>query len=417
MIWDAQGRALIDAAGEAIVVSVGHGVHEIADAISEQARRLAYVHGTELTSEPVERLAAELARRAPMDDARLFLVAGGSEATETAIKLARQYHVARGERRRHKIIARWPSFHGSSIGALAISGRPTLRADFEPLLPASPFVPAPYPYRCRLPGCGRECSLECARALETKIRDEIPDSVAAFIVEPVIGASAGAVVPPPDYHAIVREACDRHGVLMIADEVMTGLGRTGRWFGMSHWPTVLPDILTIGKGLTSGYLPGGAVLARGDIVDTLQAAGGFHHGFTYSHHPVVAAAGLAVLHYVERHGLVARAAATGERLLDRLRGLADLPAVGEVRGIGLMAAIEIVQNPLTREPYPSTTRIAQAIQAEALARGVIVYASGGQADGRGDLIMLGPPLTITDEQVDNVVTVLGDAIVAATRGR
>jgi adenosylmethionine-8-amino-7-oxononanoate aminotransferase len=224
-------------------------------------------------------------------------------------------------------------------------------------------------------------------------------------------------VPPPEYHAIVRETCDRYGVLMIADEVMTGLGRTGRWFGMNHWAGVQPDILTIGKGLTSGYVPGGAVLARGDIVDTLQAAGGFHHGFTYSHHPVVAAAGLAVLQYVERHGLVARAAATGERLHDRLLGLVDLPAVGDVRGIGLMAAVEIVQDRLTREPYPSTARIAQAIQAEALARGVLVYASGGQVDGRGDLIMLGPPLTIADEQVDNVVAVLGDAIAAVTRAR
>jgi len=171
-VWDDTGRRLIDAAGGAIVVGVGHGVREIADAIGEQARQLAYVHGTELTSEPVEQLAAALAKRVPVDDARLYLVAGGSEATETAIKLARQYHVARGERGRYKVIARWPSFHGSSIGALAVSGRATLRADFDPMLPATPFIPAPYPYRCRLAGCGTRCSLECAKALETKIREE-----------------------------------------------------------------------------------------------------------------------------------------------------------------------------------------------------------------------------------------------------
>jgi adenosylmethionine-8-amino-7-oxononanoate aminotransferase len=204
-------------------------------------------------------------------------------------------------------------------------------------------------------------------------------------------------------------------VLFIADEVMTGLGRTGRWFGMDHWPGVRPDILTTGKGVTSGYVPGGAVLASGPVVDTVQAAGGFHHGFTYSHHPVVAAAGLAVVRYLERHDLVARAAAMGERMLARLQGLTDLPAVGEVRGLGLMAAVEIVRDRASREPYPAAARMAQRIQAEALRRGVIVYASGGQAEGAGDLVMLGPPLVITDEQVEETVSTLGDAIAAATR--
>jgi len=373
------------------------------------------VHGTELTSEPVEQLAAALAKRVPVDDARLYLVAGGSEATETAIKLARQYHVARGERGRHKVIARWPSFHGSSIGALAVSGRPSLRADFDPMLPVTPFIPAPYPYRCRLPGCGARCSLECAKALDAKIREEGPDTVAAFIAEPAIGASAGAVVPPPEYYGLVRETCDRHGVLFIADEVMTGMGRTGRWFGMEHWPGVRPDILTTGKGLTSGYVPGGAVMAGGRIVETVNAGGGFHHGFTYSHHPVVAAAGLAVMRYLERHDLVARSAVMGEHLMVRLRGLADLPAVGDVRGIGLMAAVEIVRDPASREPYPASARMAQKIQAEALKRGAIVYASGGQVNGAGDLIMLGPPLVIEREQVDEAVQILGDAIAAVTR--
>ncbi|PYO01005.1 MAG: aspartate aminotransferase family protein [Candidatus Rokuibacteriota bacterium] len=415
LIWDDTGRRFIDAAGGAIVVGIGHGVSEIADAIGAQARQLAYVHGTELTSEPVEQLAAELAKRVPVDDARLYLVAGGSEATETAIKLARQYHVARGERGRYKIIARWPSFHGSSIGALAVSGRATLRADFDPMLPATPFIPAPYPYRCRLPGCGTRCSLECSKALDAKIREEGADTVAAFIAEPVIGASAGAVIPPPEYYGLVRETCDRHGVLFIADEVMTGMGRTGRWFGMEHWPGVRPDILTTGKGMTSGYVPGGAVLASGRVTETVNAAGGFHHGFTYSHHPVVAAAGLAVIRYLERHDLVARAAVMGEHLLARLRGLADLPAVGDVRGIGLMAAVEIVREQASREPYPAAARMAQTIQAEALKRGAIVYASGGQANGAGDLIMLGPPLVIEREQIDEAVQILGDAIAAATR--
>jgi adenosylmethionine-8-amino-7-oxononanoate aminotransferase len=414
-IWDEKGRRLLDAAGGAIVVGVGHGVVEIAEAIADQARRIAYVHGSELTSEPVERLAVELARRAPVDDARTFLVSGGSEATETAIKLARQYHVARGERDRFKIVSRWPSYHGASLGALAVSGRPTMRQDFAPLLPPMPHIAAPYPYRCTLAGCGTACSLECARALEATLRAEDPRTVAAFIAEPVIGASAGAVVPSPEYYAVVREICDRHGVLFIADEVMTGMGRTGRWFGLEHWPGVRPDILTTGKGVTSGYVPGGAVLASGEVFETVQEGGGFHHGFTYSHHPVVAAAGLAVIRYIERHDLVRRAAEVGEYLQRRLRGLGDLPAVGDTRGLGLMAAVEIVADRAGRTPYPRTERMAQRIQAEALARGVIVYASGGQVDGDGDVVMLGPPLAITREQVDEAVSALGDAIAAVTR--
>jgi adenosylmethionine-8-amino-7-oxononanoate aminotransferase len=413
-VWDQEGRRYIDAAGGALVVNVGHGVREVADAVAEQVRRVAYVHGSELTSEPMEALADALAVRAPMPDARLYLVAGGSEANETAIKLARQHHVARGAPGRVKVISRWPSYHGCTVGTLAVSGRPTLRRDFEPLLPAMPHVPAPYPYRCALAGCGTACSLECARALARVIEAEGPETVSAFIAEPVVGASAGAVVPPPDYYRIVRETCDRYGVVFIADEVMTGLGRTGRWWGVEHWD-VVPDILTTGKGLTSGYVPGGAVLARGDLVDAVQEAGGFHHGFTYSHHPVVAATGLAVLRYLERHDLVTRAAETGRHLLQRLRGLGDLPAVGDVRGLGLMAAVEIVADRAARTPYPASARMAQRIQGEALARGVIVYASGGQVDGAGDLLMLGPPLGITREQVDEAVTTLGDAIAAVTR--
>jgi adenosylmethionine-8-amino-7-oxononanoate aminotransferase len=413
-LWDREGRRYLDGSSGAIVVTIGHGVREIADAIREQAARLAYVHGTEFTSTPMEELATLLAPRTPVDDARLFLVSGGSEATETAIKLARQYQVAKGRPGRYKVVYRWPSFHGSTLGALSISGRPALRTTFAPLLTEMPRIPAPYAYRCALPGCGPACSLECAKALEATIQAEGSDTVAAFIAEPVIGASAGAAVPPPDYFKIVREICDRHGVLFIADEVMTGLGRTGKWFGIEHWG-VRPDVITTGKGLTSGYLPGGAVLARGEIVETLEAGGGFHHGFTYSHHPVVAAAGVAVARYVERHGLVERARVQGTYLQDRLQRLLDLPAVCDVRGLGLMAAVELVQDRRSKAPFPPGGRRAQAVQAEALRRGVNLYASGGQVDGAGDLVMVGPPLIVEREQIDEVVAVLGDAIAAVTR--
>lgn len=413
-LYDADGRRYLDGSGGAIVVTVGHGVPEIAEAIRDQAARLAYVHGTEFTSPAVEALAAELAKRAPVEDARLYLVSGGSEATETAIKLARQYQLARGEPGRHKVIFRWPSYHGATLGALAISGRPTMRASFLPLLAAMPHIPAPYAYRCTLRGCGPVCSLECCRALEDKLVEEGPETVAAFVCEPVIGASAGAVVPPPDYYGIVREICDRRGILFIADEVMSGMGRTGRWFAIEHWD-VRPDILTTGKGLTSGYVPGGALLVKGEVVETIKASGGFHHGFTYSHHPVVAAAGLAVLRYLERHRLVERANVLGTYLHDRLRRLSDLPAVGDIRGLGLLAAVEIVQERESKRPYPRERHMAQSIQREALTRGLVVYASGGQVDGAGDLLMIGPPLTVERQQIDELVSLLGEAITAVTR--
>jgi adenosylmethionine-8-amino-7-oxononanoate aminotransferase len=231
----------------------------------------------------------------------------------------------------------------------------------------------------------------------------------------VVGASAGAVVPPPGYYETVREICDRHGVLFIADEVMSGMGRTGRWFGIEHWPGVRPDIVTCGKGVTSGYVPGGAVLVRGELADAVNQAGGFPHGFTYSHHPVVAAVGLAVLNYVEKHGLVARAEAAGTKLLKRLHGLLDLPAVGEVRGRGLLTAVEIVADRERRESYPGGEKMAERIQQEAMRRGVMVYASGGQDRGQGDLLLLGPPFTISDAEIEEAVGTLGDAISAVTR--
>ncbi len=413
-LYDREGRRYLDGSSGAIVVTVGHGVAEIADAMRGQAGRLAYVHGTEFTSTAMEELAAELSPRAPVDDCRLYLVSGGSEATETAIKLARQYHLARGGAGRYKVVFRWPSYHGATLGALSVSGRPTLRAAFAPLLQEMPRIPAPYAYRCALPGCGPTCSLECAKALEETLKAEGPDTVAAFIAEPVIGASAGAVVPPPDYFRIVRETCDRHGVLFICDEVMTGVGRTGRWFGIEHWG-VRPDVITTGKGLTSGYLPGGALLVRGEIVETLSARGGFHHGFTYSHHPVVAATALAVVRYVERHGLVERARIEGAYLQERLQQLRDLPAVGDVRGLGLMAAVELVQDQRSKAPYPVDAHMAQAVQAEALGRGLVVYASGGQVDGAGDLVMVGPPLVVDRAQIEEIVSILGDTISALTR--
>lgn len=413
-LYDTRGRRYLDGSGGALVVNIGHGVPEIAEAIREQAARVAYVHGTMFASEAMETLAQSIATHAPMEDPLLYLVSGGSEATETAIKLARQIQIQQRQPGRYKIIHRWPGYHGATLGALALSGRPSLRHPFAPMLPPFPYIPAPYPYRCHLRGCGPQCSLECAHALDRAIAEAGSETVAAFIAEPVIGASAGAVVPHPDYYRVVRETCDRHGVLFIADEVMCGMGRTGRWFAIEHWG-VEPDILTLGKGICSGYLPAGGLLVKRELVKLLSRGPGFAHGFTFTHHPVTAAACLAVVRYLEKHQLVPRVRKMGEVLQEKLRTLEALPAVGQVRGIGLMAAVELVQDQATRVPYPSSSGIGGRVQAEAFRRGLIIYPSTGCAeDGTGDLLLVGPPFVIEEDQIEFLVATLRGAIEAAT---
>ena len=293
LIWDTDGRRYIDGAGGAIVVGIGHGRAEVARAIADQSARVAYAHGTAFTSEPLEGYADALAPLLPMDDARIYPVSGGSEAVETALKLARAYHLARGEPGRHRIIGRRSSYHGNTLGALDASGREPLRRPYDPWLGRATHVSAAYEYRCALPDHPRGCGAALADELDAAIVREGPGTVACFIAEPVAGAALGAAVPPDDYWPAVREVCDRHGVLLIADEVMTGFGRTGTWFGSDHWD-LRPDILTAGKGTSSGYWPLGLTACSGAVFETVASAG-FTHGFTYSHSVAGAAAGLAVL--------------------------------------------------------------------------------------------------------------------------
>src|SRR6266511_4262826 len=292
-IWDSEGRTYLDAAGGALVVNLGHGDPEVLRAMAEQAGRISYAHGTQFTTESLEAYAAELAPLLPFDDPRIYPVSGGSEAIETALKLARTYHLARGDDGRHKVIARWGSYHGNTRGALDASGREPLRRPYEPWLGQALHVPAVYEYRCPMPAHPDACGAAHAEALDRAIAEAGPESVAAFIAEPVAGATLGAAVPPDDYWPAIAEVCRRHGVLLIADEVMTGFGRTGRWFGCDHWG-VRPDILVAAKGASSGYWPLGLAVASGQVHDAIPA-GDFTHGFTYSHHAVGAAVGRAVL--------------------------------------------------------------------------------------------------------------------------
>lgn len=410
-LYDVEGRRYLDACGGALVVNVGHGVVEIVEALAGQARRVAFAHGTQFTSEALETYAVELGAVAPLDDPRLYLVSGGSEATETAMKLARQVCLARGEPGRYKIIARWGAYHGATLGALAASGRAALRQPYAPLLVDLPHIPPCYCYRCPFDRDPSTCALACAEALEEEILRQGPETVAAFIAEPVVGATLCAAVPPPGYWPRIREICDRYGLLLIADEVMTGMGRTGRWFAVEHWG-VRPDILVTAKGASGGYWPLGVVLARGELVEQIaHGLGYFAHGFTHANSVLGATVGLAVLRYLQAHGLVSASARMGRVLLDKLGSLCDLPAVGDVRGLGLMAGVELVADRQTKRPFPRSEKVAERVQAAALARGLNVYYGTGMAGGlNGDAILLGPPFIITERQIDELVAALRAAI-------
>ncbi len=418
-VWveDAAGRRYLDAAGGAIVVGIGHGDPAVASAMEEQARRLAYVHGSAFTTEALEAYAAELAAVVPVPDARVFPVSGGSEAVETALKLARSYHLARGAPERQVIVARRLSYHGNTRGALDASGRPRLRAPYEPWLGHTVHVPAVTEYRCPAPGHPAGCGAWHAAELERTITDIGPARVAAFIAEPIGGATTGAAVPPDDYWPAVAEVCRRHRVLLIADEVMTGFGRTGAWFAMDHWG-VAPDIMVAAKGASSGYWPLGLCVASGEVHDAVQAGGGFVHGLTFSHHPVGAAVGRAVLRRIRELGLVEAAAARGPYLLAALAAaLQGQAMVGDIRGRGLLAAVELVADRETREPFPPGERVVERVVATARRRGLLVYWSKGCADGvAGDVVVLGPPLIITPEEIDLAAAGLAAAVAEVAAG-
>lgn len=415
-IWDAAGKAYLDAAGGAVVVGIGHGRESVAGVMAEQASRVAYAHGTAFTSEPLERYAAALAPHLPLDEPAIYPVAGGSEAMESALKLARAYHLARGETERWIVIARWGSYHGNSLGALDLSGRKPLRRPYEAWLGRFRHVSAAYPYRAGEPGANALGDAgELADELDRAIEAAGPGTVAAFVAEPIVGATLAAAVPPDGYWPAIAEVCRRHGVLLIADEVMTGFGRTGRWFGVDHWG-VRPDILVGAKGGTSGYFPFGLVAASGGVRDTVMDGGGFVHGFTYSHHVVGAAVAAEVLRILEEEGLVVAAAAKGARLEALLRDrLGGHPNVGEIRGRGLLMGVELVAERETHEPFPRTERVTERVLRSGRDAGVLLYSGTGLADGtNGDAIVLGPPFVVSDDELVAIADRLAAAIEAAT---
>ena len=396
-IQDTSGKRYLDAAGGAIVVNVGHGERAVVEAMAEQAARLPYVHGTMFTTEALESYAEDLAPLLPVDDPRIYPVSGGSEAVETAIKLARAYHLARGEDRT-VVIGRKASYHGSTIAGLDAGGKEILRRPYAPWLGRFAHVEAAYEYRCPMTGHPQGCGARHADALDRAIRDLGPGKVAAFIAEPVSGATLAAAVPTDDYWPAMAEVCRRHGVLVIADEVMTGFGRTGTWFGLDHWG-VTADVLVCGKGSTSGYFPFGFAAASGEVFSAVQQHG-FVHGFTWSHNGIGAAAAGAVLRRLREGNLVEASRTQGERLLkDLASALADSPVVGEVRGLGLMVGIELVADRETKAPFARGDQVTDRVVAAARDLGLLLYSSTGHVDGTdGDLVMLGPPFVITDDE-------------------
>jgi adenosylmethionine-8-amino-7-oxononanoate aminotransferase len=382
--------------------------------MAEQARTLAFAPMHMFTHQPIIDLTDLLARLAPGSLNKVWLVSGGSEATENAVKLARQYQLERGLASKHLVISRWESFHGATIAALGYGGHTFRRRPYLPMLQNGPHIPPAYRYRCDYCQGRPACTLQCAGALEKEIRRQGPENVAAFIAEPVVAAALAAVPAPDGYFDAIRDICDRYDVLFIADEVMTGFGRIGTMFGIEHWG-VEPDLIAAAKGISSGYAPLGAVIARDEIVETLERRrSNFVAGHTYVGNPLSAATALAVLRYLEDHDLVENSRLQGEYLLRGLQGVMERRAiVGDVRGLGLMCGLEFVRKRETKQPFPVGERISWRIGDVALERGLITYPLQGCVDGvEGDMIKLTPPLCITRGQVDDLLEILEEAIAA-----
>jgi adenosylmethionine-8-amino-7-oxononanoate aminotransferase len=416
-LYDDAGRRYLDGAGGAFVANLGHGVPAVADALAAQARSLAYVNGTAFTHDPVETLAAELAALSPGDLDLVYPLGSGSEAVEAALKLARQYWVESGRAGKRKVLSLVPGYHGNTLLALSTSARAHYTTFFRDWLVDVVRVPAPYAYRCECRGRPPLCPACSGDAIEAAILAEDPATVATFIGEPVGGSSTGASVPSPEYWRRVREICTRHDVLLVADEVLTGAGRTGTWSALEPYG-IVPDIMTLGKGIAGGYVPLSALVAPRRIVEVLAGgSGALLHAQTFSHHPVLCAAGVATLRYLREHRLVERCDQMGRVLHRRLDALRSLPLVGDIRGRGLLAGVEFVADPSTREPLPRQARFAETFTQAALEAGLVVWPNVGHADGtRGDLAMLAPPFIVTEEEIEEMVGLFTRALrVAADR--
>ena len=418
-LYDKNGRRYLDAAGGAAVSCVGHGHPRVIAAIKKQLDHLAYAHTSFFTTEAAEMLADQLVAHAPTGIERVYFNCGGSEGIEAALKLARQYFLEIGEPQREHIIGRWQSYHGNTIGALAAGGNRWRRKPFEPLLPKFHHVSACYSYREKhVDESDEQYGLRVAGELETEIERLGSGTVAAFIAETVVGATLGAVAAVPGYFKRVREICDRHGVLLILDEVMCGMGRTGSLHACEQ-EGIAPDLMVIAKGLGGGYQPIGALLVAGKIFSAIREGSGFfQHGHTYMGHPVACAAALEVQHVIEDEDLLANVRRQGHNLQRALtQNLAEHPHVGDIRGRGLFQAVEFVADPESKEPFDPALGLNARVKREAMARGLMCYPMGGTVDGqRGDHVLLAPPFIVDEQIVETIATQLREAVDAAVAG-
>ncbi|WP_163850829.1 aspartate aminotransferase family protein [Pseudooceanicola aestuarii] len=409
-MWDTDGKRYLDGSSGAMVCNIGHSHPAVLDAMRRQMEKSTFGYRLHFETEPAERLAARLAGLMPAGLDRVFFVSGGSEAVESGLKLARQHALATGQDKRWKVISRAPSYHGCTLGALALTSYAPLTAPFVPMMQAMPKVPAPRAYLDGLDPDDPATGHHYAAMLEAQIQAEGPETVLAFILEPVGGASTGALVPPRGYMEAVREICTRHGVLLIMDEVMTGAGRTGAFIGCAHWDC-RPDIVVMSKGLGAGYMPLGAMVADDALVGPVLDAGGFAHGFTYAGNPLACAAGLAVLDVIEDETLCANATAMGNALLARLHALtARHPLIGDVRGKGLLTAVELMADPQAKTPLPAAMNAHQRLVDLAYDAGLIIYSRRTRDGVAGDHLLICPPLTVTEPQLEEIIEGLDHAL-------
>lgn len=409
-MWDVDGKRYLDGSSGAMVSNIGHSNPVVLDAMRRQMEKSTFGYRLHFETEPGELLAAKVAGLSPAGMEKVFFVSGGSEAVESAIKLARQYAVTVGQASRWKVISRSPSYHGSTLGALALTGYAPLTDPFLPMMQTMPKIPAPRAYLDGLAMDDPATGAHYAAYLEAKILEEGPDTVLAFIQEPIGGASTGALVPPTGYMQAVREICDRYGVLLIHDEVMSGGGRTGRFMGAEHWG-VDPDIIAISKGFGAGYAPLGAMIAHQRLVEPVLDAGGFQHGHTYAGNPLACAAGLAVLEEIEAGNLMQNAAQIGGLLKTRLQNLMQrFEFIGDVRGEGLLLAFELVSDRQSMAPLPKALNAHVELVELAYEQGLIIYSRRTRGGVEGDHFLVCPPMITTEAQVDEIIGMLTAAL-------
>ena len=416
-LFDKEGKKYLDGASGAVTANIGHGVPEIIEAMNEQAKKISFVYRSQFTSEAAEQLAKKIAALLPGQLNWCFFVNSGSEATETAMKMAIQYWQEKGIHTKTKVLSRWVSYHGITMGALSMSGHSSRRARFVPLLEDFPVIHPPYCYRCPYNLKAPSCSFLCAKELETVIQRIGPEHIAAFIAEPIIGAAGGAISPPEGYFQIIRQICDKYEILFIADEVMTGSGRTGRMLACEHWG-VIPDIVTLGKGLGAGYAPIAVAVASDKVMEPiLNGSKSIMSGHTLSANPQSCAISLAVLEYLEKHKIMRQVEEKGNYLKQQLEEMKDSYSfIGDVRGKGLLLGIEFVEDQHTKKPFPRKAFVTQRMVELAKEIGLIVYPSGSGIDGvNGDSIIISPPLTINEQELMELIQLIRDTFSAFSK--